>query len=113
MAEYVGIKVGKLHETTEMSEYYCARCGYPVTDHDSFCRECGGAFQRGPASEPCDRDALLELADEIWRNADLSRELVNDMLDQKRLDMALTFHEHACELREYAERIREVLGVEG
>lgn len=62
MSEYVGIKAGELHERTELSEYYCARCGYPVTDHDSYCRECGGAFQRSFATEPCDRDALLALA---------------------------------------------------
>lgn len=65
MSEYVGIKAGAPHEHTELSEYYCARCGYPVTDHDSYCRECGGAFQRSLATEPCDRNALLELADEI------------------------------------------------
>lgn len=58
-----------------------------------------------------DRDALLELADEILENADLSRELHDEMLNEKRLDMALTFHEYACELREYARRIREALGV--
>lgn len=64
MSEYVGIKAGALHEHTELSEYYCARCGHPVTDHDSYCRECGGAFQRSFATEPCDRDALLVLAEE-------------------------------------------------
>lgn len=65
MSEYVGIKAGELHERTELSEYYCARCGCPVTDHDSYCRECGGAFQRSFATEPCDRDALLALAVEL------------------------------------------------
>lgn len=59
----------------------------------------------------CDRDALLALAGEILENADLSRELHDEMLNEKRLDMALTFHEYACELREYAIRIREALGV--
>lgn len=70
MSEYVGIKAGELHERTELSEYYCARCGYPVTDHDSYCRECGGAFQRSFATEPCDRDALLALAKEMQGYAD-------------------------------------------
>ena len=70
MSEYVGLKAGALHEHTELSEYYCARCGYPVTDHDSYCRECGGAFQRSFATEPCDRDALLELADDIDKQTD-------------------------------------------
>ena len=58
-----------------------------------------------------DREALLALAEEICENADISRELHSEMLKEKRLDMALTFHEYAFELREYAERIREALGV--
>lgn len=45
MSGYVGLKTGDVHERIELSEYYCARCGYPVTDHDSYCRECGGAFR--------------------------------------------------------------------
>lgn len=56
------------------------------------------------------RGALLELADEMLANADESRELHDEMLKEKRLDMALIFHEYACELREYAERIHEALG---
>lgn len=59
-----------------------------------------------------DRDALLALSDEIWENADISRELHGEMLKEKHLDMALTFHEYALELREYADRIRDALGVE-
>lgn len=58
-----------------------------------------------------DRDALLALADEIWENADISRELHGEMLKEKRLDMALTFHEYALELREYTDRILDALGV--
>lgn len=46
MSVFVGLKCGKVHTRTETSEYYCARCGYPVTDHDSYCRECGGTFQK-------------------------------------------------------------------
>ena len=30
-----------------MSEYYCGGCGWPVTDHDSYCRECGGKLHEG------------------------------------------------------------------
>ena len=41
---FVGLVRGKHHERTENSDCYCGRCGYPVTDHDSYCRECGGAF---------------------------------------------------------------------
>lgn len=94
MSEYVGIKAGELHERTELSEYYCARCGHPATDHDSYCRECGGAFQRSFATEPCDRDALLELVDEM------------ETADPEDLDVAIDY------ITECASRIREALGVE-
>lgn len=47
MSEYVGLKQGKVHDRREMSEYYCGGCGYPVTDHDSYCRECGGRLHEG------------------------------------------------------------------
>lgn len=40
MAKYVGFKIGKVHESHIISEYYCGGCGWPVTDHDSFCPEC-------------------------------------------------------------------------
>lgn len=50
MAKYVGFKTSKLHEEHIYSEYYCGGCGYPVTDHDSYCPECGGAFRK------CDSD---------------------------------------------------------
>ena len=49
MSEYVGLAQGKVHDRREMSEYYCGGCGYPVTDHDSYCRECGGALHKGMA----------------------------------------------------------------
>lgn len=52
MAKYVGFKIGKVHESHVISEYYCGGCGFPVTDHDSFCPECGGAFRE------CDADDL-------------------------------------------------------
>jgi hypothetical protein len=50
MAKYVGFRQGKVHESHVISEYYCGGCGWPVTDHDSFCPECGGAFRK------CDAD---------------------------------------------------------
>ncbi len=50
MSKYVGFRQGKVHERRVISEYYCGGCGWPVTDHDSFCPECGGAFRK------CDAD---------------------------------------------------------
>ncbi len=62
MSRYVGFKTGKLHEEHVMSEYYCGGCGWPVTDHDSFCPECGGAFRMSdatPEAISCDDCTLL------------------------------------------------------
>lgn len=55
MAKYVGFKTGKIHEEYTYSDYYCGGCGYPVTDHDSYCPECGGAFRKCDSDEynPC------------------------------------------------------------
>ena len=47
MSEYVGLKKDKVHESHIISEYYCGGCGWPVTDHDSYCSECGGERLRG------------------------------------------------------------------
>lgn len=51
MSKYVGFKIGKVHEEHIESEYYCGGCGWPVTDHDSYCPECGGAFQESFADD--------------------------------------------------------------
>ena len=68
MSKYVGFKIGKVHESSHIiSEYYCGGCGWPVTDHDSFCPECGGAFRE------CDADNFEE------ENAKL-RELISSVL---------------------------------
>lgn len=109
MSKYVGIKAGTLHEHTELSEYYCARCGCPVTDHDSYCRECGGAFQRSFATEPYDRKILLALADKVDRSAtELLK--VND-LDSNRKRRSMR-RKHAQDLMVVSSRIREALGME-
>lgn len=47
MSKYVGLKQGKVHESHVISEYYCGGCGWPVTDHDSYCPECGGELHEG------------------------------------------------------------------
>ena len=43
---YVGLKRGPYYERKINSNYYCGRCGWKVTDHDSFCPECGGALHK-------------------------------------------------------------------
>ncbi len=46
VGRYVGLCQGKYWERTENSDYYCGGCGWKVTDHDSFCPECGGALHK-------------------------------------------------------------------
>lgn len=69
---YVGLVRGKQWERTERSDYYCGRCGYPVTDHDSYCRECGAAFHSAnqPISES-DASETPEIAENDAAKGDI------------------------------------------
>ena len=52
MSVYVGFKIGKARERKAyISEYYCGECGLPVSDHDRYCPECGGAFRKEDATD--------------------------------------------------------------
>jgi len=73
MAKYVGFKIGKVHESHVISEYYCGGCGWPVTDHDSFCPECGGAFRE------CDASNLEAENAKLRKLADAVKEFVEDI----------------------------------
>jgi len=59
VSKFVGFQLGKVHESHVISEYYCGGCSWPVTDHDSFCPECGGAFRECDASDLEDENARL------------------------------------------------------
>ena len=98
MSKYVGFRRGKVHESHVISEYYCGGCGWPVTDHDSFCPECGGAFRECDASN-------LEA-----ENAKL-RELVEDMLDYIEIREAFGRPPTSEMCKEFAQRADE-LGIE-
>lgn len=74
MARYVGFKMGKVHESHTVSDYYCGRCGYPVTDHDSYCPECGGAFRE------CDADCLEDETRNLKAENAKLRELAMDVV---------------------------------
>jgi len=69
MAKYVGFRQGKMHESHVISEYYCGRCGWPVTDHDNFCPECGGAFREYDASNLENENAKLRKYAELYARA--------------------------------------------
>ena len=54
---YVGLVRGKQWKRTEISDYYCGRCGWKVTDHDSYCPECGGALHKASNEPDSESDA--------------------------------------------------------
>jgi hypothetical protein len=99
MSKYVGLKIGKVHEEHIESEYYCGGCGWPVTDHDSFCPECGGAFQES-------------FADDALENENVKlRELVEDMLDCMEIREAFGRPPTSEMCEEFAQRAGE-LGID-
>ena len=104
MARYVGYKIGKVHESHTVSDYYCGRCGYPVTDHDSYCPECGGAFRE------CDADCLEDETRNLKAENEKLRELVRDMWCDGMCDCDEQCTCTECEYH-YHERMRE-LGIE-
>ena len=69
MSKFVGLRIGAVHEVHTVSEYYCGGCGWPVTDHDSYCPECGGAFQESFADDALEAEnaKLRELVCDMWR----------------------------------------------
>lgn len=72
---YVGLVRGKQWERTEISDYYCGRCGWKVTDHDSYCPECGGALHKA-SNKPNSQFGALKTA-ETGENATSKNEIHN------------------------------------
>lgn len=86
MAKYVGIKRGDFRVTHEINEYYCCRCGHSCTDHDNFCRKCGGAFKKDVATNHDDfchgfeagyAVAKLDYSDELRQLRDCLRAILD------------------------------------
>lgn len=86
---YVGLVRGKQWERTEISDYYCGRCGWKVTDHDSYCPECGGALHKA-SNKPNSQFGVLKTAEnaenvtsknEIHNFDDSREQLEADVLD--------------------------------
>lgn len=107
MSKYVGFRLGKVHESHVISEYYCGGCGWPVTDHDSFCPECGGAFRECDASNlESDNAKLRELVKALLTCA------TDGDCDECRLNGATPWHVGKAQLCDGVwDRMRE-LGVE-
>ena len=76
--KYVGLRQGEHWERTENSNYYCGGCGWKVTDHDSYCPECGGALHKAALdSSNCTNSERT--SDELERENAKLRKLVRDM----------------------------------
>lgn len=56
VGRYVGLRRGEYWERTESGEYYCGGCGWKVTDHDSYCPECGGALLDEVRERTCHKE---------------------------------------------------------
>ena len=98
MSKYVGFRLGKVHESHVISEYYCGGCGWPVTDHDSFCPECGGAFRECDASNLESENAKLWELCKAWRK--FARELFDDYIGEPEADDDfMELDARMCELR--------------
>ena len=81
MSEFVGLRIGAVHEEHTVSEYYCGGCGWPVTDHDSYCPECGGALHRHDAdSSDADSAKLQELARFIMHQCNDGNQRCNECI---------------------------------
>lgn len=94
---YVGLVRGKLWERTEISDYYCGRCGWKVTDHDSYCPECGGALHKTPNKPNSQFDALKTA--ENAENAASKNEIHNfdDSREQLEADIMNAGHDNSTE----------------
>ena len=77
---YVGLVRGKQWERKESSDYYCGKCGWKVTDHDSYCPECGGALHRAPNQPTSQSDAPK--TEETAEN-DASKDEIRDFDDSR------------------------------
>ena len=93
MARYVGFKIGKVHEEHVFSEYYCGGCGFPVTDHDSFCPECGGAFRESDADD--DENAELRYKVHILEGGNRWLQILNDSLKVNNDNLRELVHDFA------------------
>lgn len=78
---YVGLVRGKQWKRTEISDYYCGRCWWKVTDHDSYCPECGGALHHKASNKP-DSQSDAPKSEETAENA-TSKRGIRDFADSR------------------------------
>ncbi len=94
---YVGLVRGKQWERTEISDYYCGRCGWKVTDHDSYCSECGGALHETP-NKPDSKFDARKTAE--TPETDAAKSDIRDFDDNREkieADVRRFYEEHECD----------------
>ncbi len=79
MYEVVGMKQGKVTKRAIISEYYCGRCGYPVSDYDNYCSECGGILN-GDANAKIDPNS--KHSEWLEKAKHVSREELPSFIDE-------------------------------
>lgn len=100
---YVGLVRGKQWERKQASDYHCGKCGYPVTDHDSYCPECGGALHKA-SNKPNSRFDVLKTAENA-ENVTSKSEIRNfdDSREQLEVDMIKLCHMDMLQARPFFE----------
>ena len=88
---YVGLVRGKQWERTEISDYYCGICGWKVTDHDSYCPECGGALHKA-SNKPDGKFDARKTAE--MPETDATKEHIRDF-DDTREQLESDVHQYA------------------
>lgn len=77
---YVGLVRGKQWERKESSDYYCGKCGWKVTDHDSYCPECGGALHEGLENSKAEAEAYGNMTIGQLANLKIHNRMMADLL---------------------------------
>lgn len=106
---YVGLVRGKQLERKQASDYHCGKCGYPVTDHDSYCPECGGALHKA-SNKPNSRFDVLKTAENA-ENVTSKSEIRNfdDSRERLEADIANCCYPHSIVLKTNYDEVRSWL----
>ena len=88
---YVGLVRGKHWERREASDYYCGKCGWKVTDHYSYCPECGGALHKA-SNKPDGKFDARKTAE--MPETDATKEHIRDF-DDTREQLEADVHQYA------------------
>lgn len=86
VGKYVGLRRGEYWERTENSDYYCGGCGWKVTDHDSYCPECGGALHSCNCTDSertttVDETETLHARGDTWGTKEFDKKVIVHVME--------------------------------